>query len=152
MNKNEAQNTDIEPLLRSLPLKPAPPGLRERVLKPAKAEREARAWTTPLLRACLAACAGLLMLIFALDAVATRSQTVRLQALLGATRTTQSEAGREWASLDKDLGDSLTPDELAREKRILAFRQKAYPVPAGRYSREFDREVFDGHELSENLN
>lgn len=152
MNKNEAQNTDIERLLRSLPLKPAPPGLRERILKPAKAEREARAWTTPLLRACLAAGTGLLVLIFALDAVATRSQTVRLQALLGATRTTQSEAGREWASLDKDLGDSLTPDELAREKRILAFRQKAYPVPAGRYSRKFDREVFDGHELSENLN
>jgi len=152
MKKPREEDAHTETLLRSLPLKPAPPGLRERILKPAKAEREARAWTTPLLRACLAAGAGLLVLIFALDAVATRSQTVRLQALLGATRTTQSDSVQEWTSLDKDLGDSLTPDELAREKRILAFRQKAYPVPAGRYSREFDKEVFDGHEISENLN
>lgn len=144
---NDGEERKLERTLESLALKPALPGLRERVLDAARKEREERAWTTPLLRACLAGCAVILIVIFALDGVASSNQARRLQALLDGNRMTGVAADTEWASLVKDLSGVLSPAELAREKRLLARQGRTYHGYDFTLIKDFLKEDHDGSEI-----
>jgi len=81
MKRSEAP--DIERLLKSVKLKPARLGLREKVLKRAGQYREEAAWTTPLLRWCLGGCAAVLLIVFVADGRISGAQRDRLTALAG---------------------------------------------------------------------
>lgn len=90
---------NVEEMLRSAELKPAPPGLREKVLKAAANHKEEAAWTTPLLRWCLAGCVVALSVIFVADGLVTRTQQNRLQAVLdgfGRRRTGRTMRAESW--------------------------------------------------------
>jgi hypothetical protein len=118
------QEHDIEKQLKSVRLRPAPPGLREKVLGAAQERKEATAWTTPLLRRCLAGCAALLAVVFIADDAATRKQNVRFQAILDGAHFTQSDQAKQWNEELEELRDALGPNDLAREKRLLALQKK----------------------------
>ncbi len=149
MNKEEERK--LERTLASLAPIPAPQGLRERVLDAARKERQERAWTTPLLRACLAGCGVILIAVFALDGAASGKQASRLQALLDGNRISGSASDTEWASVAKDLGDVLSPADLAREKRLLAHQgPRAGNRPSGSIM-EFLKENHDGSEIPKDL-
>jgi hypothetical protein len=119
---------DIEKRLQSVKLTPVPPGLREKVLGAALERKEATAWTTPLLRKCLAGCAVLLAAVFIADASASRTQNARVQAILDGTRITQSDEVRQWNAELEELRDAVGPGEIVRERWLLA-RQKVKPSP-----------------------
>lgn len=142
MNHDPAQEREVERFLRSIVPRPAPPGLREKVLVRARGERQARAWTTPLLRACLAACGALLVLALVTDAFLSRQQTRRIQALLDGTGTSQIDFGREGADLAAELGGFLDPKQLALI-RDWASRSKEMPQSLNSdLGPEFSKEVF----------
>jgi hypothetical protein len=73
---------ETENLLKSVAPKPAPKGLRERVLRAAARSRATDSATTPLLRMCLAGCAVILIVVSLIDGLASRSENARLQAVL----------------------------------------------------------------------
>ena len=152
MRKLFEVDAQTENRLRSLPLKPMPDGLREKILTAAKAERSSRAWTTPFLRAALTGTAAVLAAVVLFSALSDRSQTARLQALADGHRTVQAELEHAWALEMENLGDSLGPEELAREIRIRAYRRMALPPPAVRIDKKFNLEELNGQGISEDLN
>ncbi|MGA2534280.1 MAG: hypothetical protein ABSG19_14740 [Candidatus Aminicenantales bacterium] len=119
-------NYEIEGRLKTIRLTPAPPGLREKILGAAQERKEATAWTTPLLRKCLAGCAVLLAVIFIADAGANRTQNARAQAVLDGTRITQTDEAKQWNAELEELRDALGPGGIARERSLQA-RQKIKP-------------------------
>ena len=152
MRKPFEEDELMENRLRSLPLKPVPGGLREKILGAAKAERSKRAWTTPRLRAGLAGTAALLAAAVLFSALSDRSHTARLRALMDGHRTVQTETERAWALDAEDLGDSLGPAEFAHEKRMMAYRRTAIAPTAVRFEKKFNLEELNGQGISEDLN
>ncbi len=114
MTKERTPEDATERLLRSIVPPPAPPGLRERILRTAQEGRQARAWTTPGLRVVLAVCAGLMICALGLDAIASRRQTFRIQALLGGAPAPWTESSRDGAELAAELGGPLDARLLAQ--------------------------------------
>jgi hypothetical protein len=117
---------DFEKRLKSIRLKEAPAGLREKILGTARQRQEATAWTTPLLRKCLAGCSVLLAVIFLADAGASRTQNARVQAILDGTRISRPEAVEQWNTQLEELRDAVGPGDFSRE-RWLQARQKIKP-------------------------
>ena len=105
---------DIEQSLGRLVPKPAPSGLRERVLDSALESRR-NAALTPRMRAVAAVCFVLTSLVLIGDAVVSKRQSGRITALLGGpgvSKPAVDEARLLWAELGSDLGDL---DKLRRE-------------------------------------
>jgi len=146
------ENYDIKERLRDVKLRPAPPGLRKRILAAARQRQEALAWTTPPLRKCLVGCAALLAAVFIADASASRTQNARIQAILDGTRITQSDGVKQWNAELEELRDAVGPGEIARE-RWLQARQKIKPSrgPSDEIWRELSREDLDGNKITKNL-
>ena len=115
---------DVESRLKAVKFRPAPPGLRETILAVARKRKEATAWTTPLLRACLAACGGILVAVLALDALAAQSQSNRILALLNGAGATPSSFEARWAPIADDLQGVLESAEIEWGKRLMASREK----------------------------
>jgi len=115
---------DVESRLKAVKFRPAPPGLRETILGAARKRKKAAAWTTPLLRACLAACGGILVAVLALDALAARSQLSHILALFDGAGEPPSNFEAKWALLAEDLQGVLESAEIAREKRLMVSREK----------------------------
>jgi hypothetical protein len=113
MTDERTSEDKTEQILKSIVLPPAPPGLRERVLRAAREERQARAWTTPRLRVVLAVCAGLMICALGGDAIASRRQTLQIRALLGGTQAPWTESSRDLAELAAELGGPLDARLLA---------------------------------------
>ena len=112
----------FERWLRSVTLKPSPPDLRHKVLKAAAEYRERKAWTTPLLRRCFAACAAVLLVVFVADGLVSRAQRDRFIALAGGPRPAPMQPDDDRALLTEVLGESTTPEMLARERAELRRR------------------------------
>jgi hypothetical protein len=147
----KSEDHDIEKLLKSVALKSAPTGLREKILGTAQKRKEAMAWMTPVLWKSLAGCVAVLAVIFTTDAIVDRTQSDRLQALLGGARTVQSDAGREWETLREDLGSILEPAELAREKRLLVRQKEIRSGRDEKLSGVFSWEDLKDNEITKNL-
>lgn len=79
----KSMNPETERLLGSVTPKPAPAGLREKVLGAAARSRAADSATTPLLRICVAGCAVILLVVFIGGALASKHESRRLMAMLG---------------------------------------------------------------------
>jgi hypothetical protein len=146
---------EIERRLRSVRLGPAPPGLREKVLGAAREAKTATAWTTPLLRKCLAGCAVIMAAAFVADTAASSRQNARFQALLGGTRAAETDQDREGEPEDKELRDVLGPNALHVEKGPLAQRthmKKLSPAARPGLRSEAPWEDIDERKISENIN
>ena len=79
----KSMDPGTEKLLGSVTPKPAPAGLREKVLAAASRSIRQESAATPLLRTCLAGCAVILLVISIADALATKNESARLMAVLG---------------------------------------------------------------------
>jgi hypothetical protein len=105
---------DIERSLGQLVPKPAPSGLRERVLDSALESRRNAPFTLRM-RAVAGVCFVLTSLAMIGDAVISKRQSGRIAALLGGpgvSKPAGEEARLLWAELGSDLGDL---DKLRRE-------------------------------------
>ncbi len=143
-------NGDIEKRLRSLTLKPAPPGLREKVLQAAAKNKGEAAWTTPLLRWSLAGCAAVLALVFIADAALSRNQQSRLHALMDGSPLMQDRAADENRVLAEVLGEPVGRKLFAQDGRIAAEERGAGQARREELLKELLKEDFDGSESQEN--
>jgi len=144
------RDREIEGWLKSLTPKPAPPGLREKVLRAAAERKEETAWTTPLLRWGLAGCAVVLMVIFITDATLGRRQQARLQALLDGSQRIQSEAADESRLLAEALGEPAGRELVAQNGRASADRIRVGQVRREEVLKALLEEDFDGSESKKN--
>lgn len=145
------QEHDIEKQLRSVRLRPAPPGLREKILGTAQKRKEAMAWMTPVLWKCLAGCAVLLAVIFIADALLSRNQSHRLQAVLKEPAIMQHHQSEEGLVLAEDLEAVVGPKILATKKMANAPRTHAEQAQRERILRELLKEDFVDSETTKNL-
>jgi hypothetical protein len=141
---------NVEEMLRSAELKPAPPGLRERVLEAAVKHKEEAGWMTPLLRWCLAGCAVALSVIFIADGLVARTQRDRLQALFDGSPSARNPVDDASRMLAEVYGQSLTGKMLAQNELVLAQKLKASELRREDMIRELLKEDFDGSESTKN--
>jgi len=146
----DSEDRDIEGLLHSVRLKPAPPRLRERILEAAAKHKEETAWTTRRLRWCLTGCAAVLAVIFITDAGLSRRQQDRLQAMINGSRPTQDQAGDESRVLAEALGESLSPKMLGQSKLAISRQRAVEQLRREDILKELSKEDFDGHESPKN--
>ncbi len=140
---------DIERSLRSVTLKAAPPELREKVLRAAAKRREETAWTTPLLRRCLVACAIVLLVVFVADGLISRTQKDRFIALTGGPRPAASRSDDESALLAEALGGTVSPGIMAQE--MGERRKRVIRITAKEDLLQIERLMEDGNESQKNL-
>ncbi len=126
----------FERWLRSVTLKPSPPELRGKILKAAAEYREREAWTTPLLRRWLAACAVLLLVVSVADGLISRMQRNRLIALGGGPRPALVRQDDEGALLAEALGGAVAGKLVAMEKA--AGRRRSVRRPEADEIRELE--------------
>lgn len=141
---------NIEEMLRSAELKPASPGLREKVLQAAARHKEDAAWTTPLLRWCLACCAIALSVIFVADGLVARTQRNRLQALFDGSRLAQNRTDDESRVLAEVLGKSVSRNLLVQNELAVAQQTKAGQIRREEILKGLLTEDFDGSESKKN--
>ena len=103
------------------------------------------------LAACLAACGVILVAVFALDAAVSGNQAIRLHALLEGNRTSGSASDTEWASVAKDLGDVLSPAEVARENRLFTRQGRMSNDHRSAAITQFLKENHDGSKIPKDL-
>lgn len=139
----------FERWLRSVTLKPSPPDLRHKVLTAAAEYRERKAWTTPLLRRCFAACAVVLMAVFIADGLISRAQRDRLVALAGGPRPAATRSDDESALLAEALGDAVSPRIMAQE--MGQRRKRVIRITANESLLQIERLVEDADESPKNL-
>jgi hypothetical protein len=142
---------DIEKRLRSLKLKPALSGLREKIVASAQRRKEDESWTTPLLRWCLAGCAALLAMIFVADAAANRSHSFRLQALLDGSRPARGRVDDRNLVLAEVLGEPASGKLIARSEAAAEKQTKAEQARREQILKELLTEDFDGSEGKKNI-
>jgi hypothetical protein len=142
---------DIEKRLKSIILKPAPPGLRDRILDTASKRQEAVAWTTPLLRKCLAGCAVLLALVFFTDLFLSRAQQNRLRALIDGSRQVQSPVDDESRWLAEVLEDPIGPNRLVQKEMAIVRQKNAAQVRREDILMQLLKEDFGDNETTKNL-
>jgi hypothetical protein len=149
MSKDEAR--DIEERLKEIKLKPVPPGLKDKVLEAAREHKEESAWTTPLLRWCLAGCAALLAVVFITDGLVSHAQQNRLQALFDGSRTTPRLTEDGSRMLAEVLGE-LASEKLLVQSEMAAEKQtKAEQIRREEILKELLLEDFDGNESKKNI-
>ncbi len=134
--KRDGERRDIEGLLGSVKLKAAPPELREKVLRAAAKRREETAWTTPLLRQCMVACAALLLVVSIADGLMSRTQRDRLIALGGGPRPSVARPDDEAAVLAEVLGNTAASELVAME--TAAGRRRSVRRPQGDEIRQIE--------------
>jgi len=139
----------FERWLRSVTLKPSPPDLRHKVLTAAAEYRERKAWTTPLLRRCFAACAVVLMAVFIADGVVSKAQRMQFIALAGGPRPAPVRPDDEGALLAEVIGDAMTPMMLARERAEL--RHRNIRITRADDYLQLERLMEDGNESQKDL-
>ncbi|HYA48975.1 MAG TPA: hypothetical protein VEG35_04680 [Burkholderiales bacterium] len=147
MRSNGDRN--IEELLGSAKLKPVPPGLREKVLRAAAGHKEARAWTTPLLRWGFVGCAAVLLAIFLADGVVSRDQRSRLQALFAGAGPERNQADEASRLLVEIYGESVAGKDIVKKELGMARRPKLERLRPQDRVRELLKEDFDGSQGAE---
>jgi hypothetical protein len=136
------ENDDLERWLNGLEFKPAPSDLREKVLRAAVKYKEETAWTTPLLRKCLAGCGILLALIFLTDHLLSRAQQDRVQALLDRSRQVRGQADDQTRFLAEVLEDLGGSTKLVQKEMAVGREKKAERVRRADILRELLKEEF----------
>lgn len=144
MKNREMQ--DVENLIKSIKLSPAPGGLRERILDRARARGRSNAGMTPLLWKTLVGCAAALAFILIADGLLSRTQQSRLQALLDGSGRSESLADDEGPLLAEALGDPISTKMLAQEKTLIADRTSARRARLGHLRAELLGEDFENNE------
>jgi hypothetical protein len=142
---------DFEKKLKAVALRPAPPGLREKVLGAARGRQDEAAWTTPLLRWCLAGCTVVIAVIFIMDAGFSRRQQECLQAVFNGYRESQSNFANEGQVLIKDLKDFFGSKQVPWEIWVLAHQREANGNRRSAFIGEFFREDHSGSEIAKDL-
>jgi hypothetical protein len=136
----EDKQQDIEKYLRSFVLRPAPRGLRKRVLDAAAERKITSPALTPFLRTCFAGCAAVLIIIFAADALISRSERARFEAFLGKTHAPQAETDPEFSTLAEITGMPSAYLQIARKK--------TRPSDSAAVWKEIEINLFDPHKIS----
>ena len=148
MLKNGAD--EIERSLRALALKPAPPGLRHRVLDSAVKARK-NAPLTAGMRIAAAVCSALIVGALGIDRHLEIREAARLTALVGgpeaATPAGQDPFDSLWAELGLDWGDVEKP--WRREMTLSRLRDRTGSRPALSEIRELVKGMID-HDDPEN--
>lgn len=96
---------DLERSLRRLARKTIPSGLRGRVLDAALESRKNAAWT-PRMRAVVAVCSALIVVVLGVDRHIEKSEEIRIAALLGGLDVSEP-AEQDTLSLQAELGMDL---------------------------------------------
>lgn len=120
----EDEKRDVESLLGSVRLGPAPAGLKERVLESARLSRAQNRAMTPLLWKCVAGCVLLLAIVLGLDAYFVGKQTKHLQSYLDGRQLLQDAQDTNWPELAKDLDESPDSRLMVQVKWQLAEQRK----------------------------
>ena len=147
---NRIEDGDLERDLERLVPKPAPPGLRERVLF-AALEARGEAALTPRMKIAAMACAALLAVVLGFGHLLGRREAARLAALLDGRPSTRMEvmaagelaemAGLESADAERMVRRLALASSAEREKRRSRF-DEGLRGPKG----------WSAYEMSEDLN
>ncbi len=131
----KSMDPETEKLLESVTPKPAPAGLREKVLAAASRSIRQEPAATPLLRTCLAGCAVILIIVSLADALAAKHESIRLMAVLG----TQI-SGPEISGPAEEIVDPLL-DQL-RAGRLIILADGKGERRTHRDLREWEKQFF----------
>ncbi len=145
----DAGSSGFERWLKSITLKPAPPGLREKVLKAAARRRAEASWTTPLLRRWLAASAAVVLVVSVADGLVSGAQRSRLMALGGGPRPSIVRPDDETKVLAEVLGEAAAGKLAAME--MAAGSRRSVRKPAGDELRELELIMEGGDESQKDL-
>ena len=138
----EDENRDIESLLKSIRLKPAPAGLRDKVLRSARQSKTQNRVMTPLLWRCVSCCALVLTVVLGLDAFLVSRQTKHFQSYLGGRPLLKEAQDMSWPELAKDLDESADSKLLVQARRQMAGQWKIRGDTGGTSPAEISQEVF----------
>lgn len=95
-------NKDAEDYLGTFSLKPAPPGLKDKILDGALQKGKSNNGMTTFLWKGFVGCFILLFIVIAVDATITQSQNRRFSSLLGKQQESTDNSEEEW-SMMKDI-------------------------------------------------
>jgi hypothetical protein len=112
-------DSETEDLINSAKPKPAPAGLREKVVGAAARSRAADSATTPLLRFWITGCAVVILVISVADAFVTRNQSAHIQFMLAGPLLNSDTTSRA-ATADEELTDPLLEGMKANRLRLIA--------------------------------
>jgi len=141
---------DIEELLASCRLKPAPRGLRERVLKAARSDDNAYLRWKGVLKKSLVVCPLVLGMLFALDAALSHSEQIRIQALVAGPSPTAADSGDTALAWAEVSGDTIGSELLVGRRMMLVQREDINAVR--RELAALLKEEFESHENSKSIN
>jgi hypothetical protein len=108
----------LDSLLEEYRRKPAPPGLKERVLRSVEEQKRLRTAATPVMRKLAAVCLALTALCLGAELMMTRSETRLLDALLGP----------DGSSAERQVREDIHPEQAEflglgkHEESILSLR------------------------------
>jgi len=138
----EDENRDIESLLKAIRLRPAPAGLRDKVLRAASQSRTQNSVMTPLLWRWVSCCALVLAVVLALDASLAGKQAKHLQSYLGGSQLSRDAQDMSWSELAKDLDESADSKLFAQARWQMAAQRKTQGEPGGPSPAETSQEVY----------
>jgi hypothetical protein len=148
MKTNNEQ--DIEGLLASCRLKPAPRGLREKVLRAARYDDNAYLRWETVLKKSLVVCPLVLGIIFAFDAALSHSERIRLQALAAGPVPTAVDSGETALAWAEVSGDAIGSELFVSRRMMLVQREEIDTVR--RELAALLEEEFESHENSKSIN
>lgn len=150
MKKDYGQKT--EEFLKTFSLKPAPHGLKKKILLAALQRKQSSPAITPLFWKKFVATLILLIIVIAVDATVSSMQNNRFSSILDIPQDLSAAQEEEWSML-KDI--IWKPSDSSREvekKKFCALREDKEIKKRQTEWRKILEEEFEYHESTKNLN
>ncbi len=149
MKKENDKN--IEDFLEMFDLKPAPPGLKRKILQTAQSRKPSSPVNSPSLLKGFITTLILLSIVIAVDAAVSSYQNDRLYSFLDLPRESSASQEEEWSLLKGIIWDPLDTSGNTTKKRFYAGREISEMDKRQHGWREILEEEFDYHENTKNL-
>jgi len=117
-------NKNPEDFLRTFFLKPAPPGLKDKILDNAIQKKKTNHVMTPILWKGLMGCLFLLIIVLAVDAGVSKIQSNRINNITGMSKIPSAETRDDWTLLHDVLWEPLDSTGDTGKAKFHALQKK----------------------------
>jgi hypothetical protein len=141
----------IEDFLKIFAYKPAPPGLKEKILRSALQRKQSSPVITPFIWKGFVTTLILLIIVMAVDATVSSNQNGHLSSFLDLPQESSDRQEEEWSMLKDIIWDPLDKSENAAKKKFYTLREDSEINKRQPEWREILEEEFEYHESTKNL-
>jgi len=149
VKKDNDQKT--KDFLKAFSLKPAPPGLKEKILHPVPRRKKPPHTITPLLWKGFVATLILLILVIAVDATVSSNQNNRLSSFLDRPQESTAAQEEEWSMLKDIIWEPLDSPSKVEKKKFYTLREDREINKRQLEWKEILEEEFEYNESTKNL-